>query len=244
MILFCYSGKARYPLGLDSKDVTDEVTLRELLTAGKSSTGATSEPLVDLFPDFEAGLHFEMYVLADKYGMPGLEASALEALRSTLRKDSTVFWRLVKDLEDAPEHMEARLESILIQHSTTNMERASVLRDARFKHIIHTRPDMAWRIVKSEYAGFSPSYQLHNIPSCTALHTSDSFDETAIRKQLGEYACWVRTITKLPGSKTLEIEFGDGDMAAAALKAAMKDVGSRQLYKGFAVPTFTWASPP
>ena len=241
--MFCYSSNARYPVSLDSKDAADEITLRQLLIAGRSSKEAT--PVLDILPDFEAGLHFEMYVLADKYGMPGLQACALEALRSTLRKDSTVFWRLVKTLDDTPEHMETRLESILIQHSTTSMERANVLRDARFKHLIHTRPDMAWKMIKSEQTtGFSVLYQPHEIPSCTALRTSDSFDEDVIRKQLGEYAYWVQSIKKISGSPAFEVEFDDGDIAAAALKAAMKDVGSRQLYKGYAVPTFTWASPP
>lgn len=239
--MFCYSNTGQYAIELDKKDDEDEVSLRELLTAGQSSDTIEPEALTEIEFEMRAELHLNMNVLADKYAMPELESYSQKCLDTALRTDTTAFWRLTKRLDRLPEAAEVVLESKLVQHSRA--EHMNFLHDARFKQVMVKRPQMAWKMIKgtrSSTSGYGP-VKGYGFAKSTAIRLLNLDNEEVVREHLGEYACWALSIIKDQSTEAYKVEFGDLDLAAAALELAGKHRAGER-HKSGKPPKFEYAT--
>ena len=118
MFIWCYCG--RYAVGIGAEAAPGAKLVDEVFRKGWQ--GAAEDVQEPNYTDLATQLHLKMLVLADYYGMPGLEAYCLRKLESALREDDKEFMGCLHGLDEAelPAEIVDKVIACLLRQSRHN----------------------------------------------------------------------------------------------------------------------------
>ena len=93
--------------------------------------------------------HWDMYVLADKYGCPELRSYCVRSIFAQARQKRSSIWHVVDCVTTASIPVEDIRQEMI---GFFRLHCKEFLGDARFEELVRNTPELAWVLVK-EYAG-------------------------------------------------------------------------------------------
>ena len=139
MILFCYHD--RYPVSPDFVVVPSAKTVMQVMSENRTTEASSSDTLIE--PKFDAVLHLEMYVLAQRLEMKYLTVFAQKKFKKGLAMEGEGFWACVETLDHIEDNEIAEKAERRIRHATEGRVWST---KRPFGDLVKINPGMAMKI--------------------------------------------------------------------------------------------------